>query len=47
MLRDKFKLEEENAVAAESFKRKIEEALRNADSLQMNWVLNTVGQDMN
>jgi phosphatidylinositol-4,5-bisphosphate 3-kinase len=44
-LRDKFCLEEEEAVAAEMFRRKIETALHKSDALLTNWALNTLGQD--
>ena len=44
-LRDKFCLEEEDAVAAEKFRQKIGDALHNSDALLANWALNTLGQD--
>ena len=45
-LRDKFNLEDEDEVAAASFRRKIDRALKRADALQKNWLFNTVGQEM-
>jgi hypothetical protein len=43
---DKFKLDVEDAVAADWFKEKIDAALSDntAEALLINWVLNTLGQ---